>query len=68
MADQLDFGRPGKFIDNGINSFDGTFRAQSVKADWFLSLNVARARDSWRSDWNASAHKPSSGANTGYRC
>ena len=49
----LDFSRPGKPTDNAfIESFNGSFRAESLNASWFLSLEDARSRcEAWRIDY-----------------
>jgi transposase InsO family protein len=40
----LDFSQPGKPTDNAfIESFNGKFRAECLNANWFLSLDEARA-------------------------
>jgi putative transposase len=50
----LDFSRPGKPTDNAfIESFNGKFRAECLNANWFLSLDEARAKcEGWRRDYN----------------
>jgi putative transposase len=50
----LDFSRPGKPTDNAfIESFNGKFRAECLNANWFLSLDEARAKcEAWRRDSN----------------
>jgi putative transposase len=50
----LDFSRPGKPTDNAfIESFNGKFRAECLNANWFLSLDEARAKcEAWRRDYN----------------
>lgn len=50
----LDFSRPGKPTDNAfIESFNGKFRAESLNAHWFLSLDEARSKcEAWRRDYN----------------
>ena len=41
----LDFSRPGKPTDNAfIESLNGKFRAECLNANWFLSLDEARAK------------------------
>ena len=41
----LDFSRPGKPTDNAfIESFNGKFRVECLNANWFLSLDEARAK------------------------
>jgi putative transposase len=48
----LDFSRLGKPTDNAfIESFNGKFRAECLNANWFLSLDEARAKcEAWRRD------------------
>src|SRR6202012_659692 len=50
----LDFSRPGKPTDNAfIESFNGKFRAECLNANWFLSLDEARAKcEACRRDYN----------------
>jgi putative transposase len=50
----LDFSRPGKPTDNAfIESFSGKFRAECLNANWFMSLDEARAKcEAWRRDYN----------------
>ncbi len=50
----LDFSRPGKPTDNAfIESFNGKFRAESLNANWFMSLDDARRKcEAWRRDYN----------------
>ena len=50
----LDFSRPGKPTDNAfIESFNGKCRTECLKANWFLSLDEARAKcEAWRRDYN----------------
>ena len=50
----LDFSRPGKPTDNAfIELFNGKFRAECLNANWFLSLDEARAKcEDWRRDYN----------------
>ena len=50
----LDFSRPGKPTDNAfIESFNGKFRAECLNANWFLTLDEARAKcEAWRRDYN----------------
>jgi putative transposase len=54
----LDFSRPGKPTDNAfIESFNGKFRTECLNADWFLSLDEARAKcEAWRRDYNECVH------------
>jgi putative transposase len=41
----LDFSRPGKPTDNAfIESFNGKLRTECLNANWFLSLDEARAK------------------------
>jgi putative transposase len=46
----LDFSRPGKPTDNAfIEAFNGRFRAESLDAHWFMSLEDARQKmEAWR--------------------
>jgi putative transposase len=46
----LDFSRPGKPTNNAfIESFNGKFRAECLNANWFMSLDEARAKcEAWR--------------------
>ena len=50
----LDFSRPGKPTDNAfIESLNGKFRAECLNANWFMSLDDARAKcEAWRRDYN----------------
>ena len=50
----LDFSRPGKPTDNAfIESFNGSFRAECLDTNWFLSLNDARKKiAAWRDEYN----------------
>jgi putative transposase len=50
----LDFSRPGKPTDNAfIQSFNGKFRAECLNANWFMSLDEARAIcEAWRRENN----------------
>ena len=50
----LDLSRPGKPTDNAyIESFNGKFRAECLNANWFLSLDEARAKcEAWRRDYH----------------
>jgi putative transposase len=63
----LDFSRPGKPTDNAfIESFNGKFRAECLNANWFLSLDEARAKcEAWRRDYNEV--RPHSAIATGRR-
>ena len=55
---KLDFIRPGKPVDNAvIESFNGRFRDECLKANVFVSLHDARQRiEAWRIDYNE--HRP----------
>lgn len=50
----LDFSRPGKPTDNPfIESFNGSFRDECLKAHWFSSLDDARDKvEFWRQEYN----------------
>jgi putative transposase len=50
----LDFSRPCAPTDHAfIESFIGKFRAERLNADWFLSLDEARAKcEAWHRDYN----------------
>lgn len=50
----LDFSRPGKPTDNAfIESLDGKFRGECLNANWFMSLDGARAKcEAWRRFYN----------------
>lgn len=50
----LDFSRPGKPTDNAlIESFNGSFRDEGLKSNWFLSLDDAKKKvEAWRRDYN----------------
>jgi putative transposase len=50
----LDFSRPGKPTDNAfIESYNGKFRAECLKAHWFMTLDDARRKcEAWRRDYN----------------
>ena len=52
----MDFGRPGKPTDNAsIEAFNGRFRQECLKENWFLSLEDAEEKvESW-----SVSHKPS---------
>ena len=47
---ELDFRRPGKPTDNAfVESFNGRFREECLKENWFLSLEDAEEKvQSWR--------------------
>ena len=51
---ELDFSRPGKPTDNAfIESFNGRFRQECLKENWFLSLEDAEEKvESWRRYYN----------------
>jgi putative transposase len=51
---KLDFSRRGKPTDNGlIEAFNGRLRAECLNANWFLSLDDARAKvEAWRRHYN----------------
>jgi len=53
---ELDFSRPGKPTDNArVESFNGRLRQECLNANWFLSLDDARAKiDAWRTYYNQS--------------
>ena len=57
----LDFSRPGKPTDNAfIESFNGKFRVECLNANWFLSLDEARAKcEAWRRDYKHASQHPS---------
>ena len=39
---RIDFSRPGKPTDNAyVESFNGTFRQECLKAPWFITLSEA---------------------------
>jgi len=46
---ELDFSRPGKPTDNArVESFNGRLRQECLNANWFLSLDDAKAKiDAW---------------------
>lgn len=46
----LDFSRPGKHTDNAyIESLNGKFRAECLRANWFMNLDEARRKcEDWR--------------------
>lgn len=50
----LDFSRPGKPTDNAfIETFNGKFRQECLRAHWFLSLADAREKmEAWRRFYN----------------
>ena len=51
---KLCFSRPGKPTDNAFSeSFDGRLREERLDAQWFESLDEARATlDRWRREYN----------------
>ena len=53
---ELDFSRPGKPTDNArVESFNGRLRQECLNANWFLSLDDARAKiGAWRTYYNES--------------
>jgi putative transposase len=53
---ELDFSRPGKPTDNAaVESFNGRLRQECLNANWFLSLDDAKAKiAAWRKDYNES--------------
>jgi len=53
---ELDFSRPGKPTDNArVESFNGRLRQECLNANWFLSLDDAKAKiDAWRTYYNES--------------
>jgi putative transposase len=53
---KIDFSRPGKPTDNAfVESFNGTFRAECLDTNWFLSLPEARQIiELWRREYNES--------------
>ena len=53
---ELDFNRPGKPTDNApVASFNGRLRQECLNANWFLSLDDAKAKISaWRMYYNDS--------------
>jgi putative transposase len=50
----LHFSRPGKPTDNPfIETFNGSFRDESVNVNWFLSLEDAQEKiEAWRQEYN----------------
>ncbi len=54
---ELDFSRPGKPTDNArVESFNGRLRQECLNANWFLSLDDAKAKISaWRTYYNESS-------------
>jgi putative transposase len=53
---QIDFSKPCKPTDNAfVESFNGTFRAECLDADWFQSLTEAKqVIEAWRQEYNVS--------------
>lgn len=53
---ELDFSRPGKPTDNArVESFNGRLRQECLNANWFLSLDDAKAKiGAWRTEYNES--------------
>jgi putative transposase len=53
---ELDFSRPGKPTDNArVESFNGRLRQECLNANWFLSLDDAKAKiAAWRTYYNES--------------
>jgi len=53
---ELDFSRPGKPTDNArVESFNGRLRQECLNANWFLSLDDAKAKiGAWRTYYNES--------------
>lgn len=53
---ELDFSRPGKPTDNArVESFNGRLRQECPNANWFLSLDDAKAKiGAWRTYYNES--------------
>jgi len=51
---RLQFSRPGKPTDNAyIESFNGSFRDECLRTNWFLSLDDAKEKiETWRRDYN----------------
>ena len=51
---ELDFRRPGKTTDNGLNeAFNGRFRQECLNESWFLSLEDALEKvEEWRQHYN----------------
>ena len=51
---ELDFSRPGKPTDNAtVESFNGRLRQECLNANWFLSIDDAKAKiAAWRKDYN----------------
>jgi putative transposase len=63
---KIDFSRPGKPTDNAfVESFNGTFRAECLNAQWFGSLAEAkRLIGAWRQEYNESRPHRSLGERT----
>ena len=51
---RLDYSQPGTPTDNPhIESFNGSFRDESLNMNWFMSLKNARTKiERWRRDYN----------------
>jgi putative transposase len=51
---RLQFSRPGKPTDNAyIESFNGSFRDECLRTNWFLSMDDAKEKiETWRRDYN----------------
>ena len=51
---ELDFSRPGKPTDNAfIEAFNGCFRQECLKENWFLALEDAEENvETWRRHYN----------------
>jgi putative transposase len=50
----LEYSRPGKPIDNPhIESFNSSFRDESLNVNWFMSLDDAKKKiETWKNDYN----------------
>jgi len=57
---ELDFSRTGKPTDNArVESFNGRLRQECLNANWFLSLDDAKAKiDAWRTYYNRASCCP----------
>lgn len=51
---KLDFIRPGKPVENAfIESFNGKFRDECLRGQWFINLSEAKVRiEEWRQEYN----------------
>lgn len=51
---KLDFIRPGKPVENAfIESFNGKFRDECLRGQWFVNLSEAKVRiEEWREEYN----------------